>query len=131
MLNPDLALPARRARRQYLIGLAILLILAIGGLYVVKWNPYYHKAFLAAANHSLGASIVSGKDRVAPDPSVAAALGYLSAYFVAIWQALVLGLLLATTVETLLPRDWLARLLGASAFRSTALGGVIALPGMM
>jgi len=131
LLNPGLALPSQSARRQYVIGLAILVVLAVGGLYLVKWNPYYHKAFLAAANHSLGASIVSGTARSAPGPSMASAVSYLIAYFNAIWQALVLGLLLATTIETLLPRDWLARLLGKRAFQTTALGGVIALPGMM
>jgi len=131
LLDPGIPLSAESGRRQYAIGLAILLILAVGGLYLVKWGPYYQKSFLVAAKHSLGASIVTGQARVAPAPSAAAALDYLSVYFKAIWQALVLGLLLATTIETLLPRDWLARLLGTRAFRSTALGGVLALPGMM
>ena len=131
MLHPGFPLPAESGRRRSIIGLAILLVLAVGGLYLVKWSPYYQKSFLVAANHSLGASIVTGQARGAPAPSVAAALDYLSVYFKAIWEALVLGLLLATTIETLLPRDWLARLLGTQAFRSTALGGVLALPGMM
>lgn len=123
--------PARTARKQYVIGLVILLSIAVVGLFIVKWNPYYHKALAAAASHSLGASIVSGGANRVPAPSLTAAVTYGIAYFKAIWQALVLGLLLATTIETLLPRAWLAKVLGSQAFRSTALGGVIALPGMM
>lgn len=131
MSDPGLALDARANRGQYLIGLGILVLIAVAGLFVVKWSPYIHKAFLASSTHSLGASIVSGQAPAAPAPSLGAALSYGAAYFKSIWQALVLGLLLATTIETLLPRAWLARLLGSNAFRSTVLGGVIALPGMM
>lgn len=131
MSDAGLAQPVGSSKSQYVIGLAILLLIAVVGLFIVKWNPYYHKAIAAAASHSLGASIVSGGASNAPTPSLAAAVGYGVAYFNAIWQALVLGLLLATTIETLLPRAWLARVLGSQAFRSTALGGVIALPGMM
>ena len=131
MSEARLAQPIRAEKTQYIIGLAILLVIAVVGLFIVKWNPYYHKALATAASHSLGASIVSGTASSAPAPSIAAAIAYGIAYFKAIWQALVLGLLLATTIETLLPRTWLARVLGSNAFRSTALGGVIALPGMM
>ena len=53
------------------------------------------------------------------------------AYFRAIWQAMVLGLLLAATIETSLPRDLLVRALGAATFRSSAFGGLLSLPGMM
>lgn len=119
------------SRGQYVVGLVILVVIAVVGLFIVKWNPYYHKVFTVAASHSLGASIVSGQASAAPSPSLAAAVGYGLAYFSSIWQALVVGLLLATTIETLLPRSWLARLLGSGTFRSAALGGAIALPGMM
>ena len=40
--------------------IAILLIVAIVGLFYVKWMPYYHKAFLALANHSIGKSMLMG-----------------------------------------------------------------------
>jgi len=123
--------PARTANSQYIVGLGILLLIAVVGLFIVKWNPYYHKALTVAASHTLGASIISGQTKAAPSPSLAAAIGYALAYFNSIWQALVLGLLLSTTIETLLPRAWLTRLLGSKEFRTTALGGVIALPGMM
>ena len=48
-----------------------------------------------------------------------------------IWMAMVLGLLLAATVDTLIPRDWLVRVLGSRAASSSILGGLLALPGMM
>jgi hypothetical protein len=60
-----------------------------------------------------------------------AGIDYAVAYMQRIWQAMVLGLLLAATVDALIPHDWLARVLGSQAFRSSALGGLLALPGMM
>lgn len=118
-------------RMEYLRGFTLLVIIAVIGLYIVKWSPYYHRAFTAAAKHSIGSSIVSGKSAAPPAPSFTAALDYFRAYFKAIWQALVLGLLLAATIETLVPRDWIARVLGKASLRSSVLGGVLALPGMM
>lgn len=105
--------------------------LAAVGLFIVKWNPYFHRVFVVAASHSLGASIVSGTSAAPPAPSPSAALDYAIAYGKSIWPALVLGLLLAATIEAVLPSRWLIDLLGGPRFRATALGGAIALPGMM
>ena len=33
--------------------ITLLALIAIAGLFYVKWMPYYHKAFLAADNHSI------------------------------------------------------------------------------
>lgn len=118
-------------RWQAAIGVGLVLLIAVVGLYIVKWNPYFQRAFVAAARHSIGPSIVSGQSAAPPAPSFAAAIGYSIAYFNAIWEALVLGLLLATTIETMVPRAWVGRILGSASFRATALGGVIAVPGMM
>ena len=38
---------------------ALFLLVACVGLYYVKWSPYYFKAFVAADNHSIGASILN------------------------------------------------------------------------
>jgi len=73
-----------------------LVAVAVVGLYVVKWNPYYLKALDAASSHSIGAPI-TGKD--APAPSVGAALGYAAAYFLAVWKAMVLGLLIGSGLD--------------------------------
>ncbi|HET7037435.1 MAG TPA: hypothetical protein VFI42_17250 [Thermomicrobiaceae bacterium] len=118
-------------RSDAIVSAGIFLAIAAVGLYIVKWNPYAHKLARAAATHALGTSILSGKSAAPPAPSVHAAVSYTTTYFTSVWQALLLGLILAATIEALLPRDWLMRLLGSRSLRGTALGGVLALPGMM
>ena len=122
--------PADR-RAEHVLGFGLLLLIAVVGLYVVKWNPYFHRALNALGSHSVGTTFVFGKTLAAPPASVAAAIGYAQGYFKAVWQAWILGLLLAATIESLLPKDWLVRVLGKTSFRTSVLGGVLALPGMM
>jgi uncharacterized protein len=117
--------------RNPALGLAVFILVAVVGLYYVKWFPYYHKAFLAAARHSIGDSIITGKGAVAPAPSWQAALDYALVYGKAIWQALIVGLLLGSAVQSLLPRQWIIRVLGRTGFGSIAAGGMLALPSMM
>lgn len=119
------------SRRHYVAGAAVLLLVAVVGLWYVKWGPYYTRAFVAAAQHSIGSSIVSGESAVPPAPSWHAAWTYARAYGLAIWQAMVLGLLLGAGVQALVPRDWLARAFGRMTFGSVALGGLASVPGMM
>jgi uncharacterized protein len=113
------------------LGVTLIIALAIGGLFYVKWLPYFHKAILASANHSIGHSILMGDAAQPPPASWRAALDYSSAYGKAIWQAMLLGLLLGAAVQEFAPRAWLARLLGRSDFRSVTVGVLIAIPGMM
>jgi uncharacterized protein len=122
---------AEPKRSTALWGPPALAVLFVGGLYYVKWGPYYHRAFLAASQHSIGASIVSGKLATPPPPSIEAALGYAWAYGRSIWQAMVLGLLLGAGVQALVPRDWLVRVLGSMKFSRVALAGLISTAGMM
>lgn len=117
--------------RSLVIFPAIFLLVAIVGLFIVKWEPYYDRAFVAAATHSIGSSIITGKSSIAPTPSWSAALGYATAYFTAVWKAVVLGLLLGSLVQVLIPRQWVARVFGSSNFSSAAYAGVASLPGMM
>jgi uncharacterized membrane protein YraQ (UPF0718 family) len=130
-VSPGPASSAAARRSDYLRGFGALLLLGILGLFIVKWQPYFFKALHAASSHSLGPSIVVGRGAAPPPPSVAAAVQYASSYFQSVWQALALGLLLAATVEALLPRDWVSRVLGTPTLRSSILGGLLALPGMM
>ena len=109
----------------------VFLSLAIVGLFYVKWFPYYNRAFVAAANHSIGNSILMGTAAAPPAPSWDAALGYAVAYGKAIWQAMVLGLLLGSAIQALLPVDWVARVMGRTGFGSVAAGGLLSIPGMM
>ncbi len=113
------------------LGWMTFLLIAVAGLFYVKWFPYYNRAFVAAANHSIGQSILMGKAASPPVPSWGAALDYAFAYGKAIWQAMVLGLLLGSAIQALLPVDWVAKLLGRTGFRSVAAGGLLAIPGMM
>ncbi|THD60204.1 permease [Phenylobacterium sp.] len=105
--------------------------IAVAGLLYVKWLPYWDKAFVAASSHSIGQSILMGKAAHAPAPSWDAALAYALAYGKAIWKAMVLGLLLGSGAQALLPADWIARLMGRTRFGSAVAGGLLALPGMM
>jgi uncharacterized membrane protein YraQ (UPF0718 family) len=109
----------------------VLLLVAIVGLFYVKWFPYYQRAFVAAAHHSIGQSILMGTAASAPEPSLDAALGYAVAYGNAIWKAMVLGLLLGSGVQALLPPQWVAKALGSTSFGSVVAGGVLSIPGMM
>src|SRR5215469_11021123 len=110
-------------------GVAVFFALAIVGLFYVKWSPYYAKAFIAAQNHTLGASILTGNVAAPPGASWQAGLAYSIAYLKAIWQALLLGLALASGIEAWLPRATLGRLFAGSkgSLRATA----FALPSMM
>ncbi len=110
---------------------ALFFVLAVAGLLYVKWFPYYNKGLLAASHHAIGASILMGKAARPPAPSVAAAISYGLAYGKSIWQALVLGLVLGSGVQALLPPDWVAKALGGRRFGSALAGGLLALPGMM
>ncbi|TWB14033.1 hypothetical protein FBZ89_11885 [Nitrospirillum amazonense] len=118
-------------RPHPMVGIAIVALIAIAGLFYVKWSPYYARAFVAAANHAIGKSILMGTDAAAPAPSWEAAVGYALAYGKAIWQAMVLGLLLGSAIQALLPVTWVARALGRTGFGSVLAGGLLSLPGMM
>ena len=51
-----------------------------------------------------------------------AARQYALVYFTAVWKAALLGVLLGSLVQVLIPRDWLARTLGHWRFSGTVLG---------
>ncbi|MDR5739389.1 MULTISPECIES: permease [unclassified Caballeronia] len=113
------------------LGWMVFLLIAVAGLFYVKWFPYYNRAFVAASQHSIGKSILMGTSASAPEPSWQAALDYAMAYGRAIWQAMVLGLLLGSAVQALIPPRWVARALGEHNFGSVVNGGLMSLPGMM
>lgn len=118
-------------QKRWMAGSIIFLVIAAIGLFIVKWNPYFHKSFVAATNHSIGSSIISGDDATGPKPSLVAAWDYSLIYFKSIWEAFVVGILLASLVQVLVPRDWIQRILGKTSYGSTLVAGVSALPGMM
>lgn len=125
------ALRLYERRLSSMTGIVILVGLAIGGLFYVKWLPYYHKALVASASHSIGRSILMGTAAQVPSPSLKAAFDYSLAYGKAIWQAMVLGLALGAALQEFAPLAWIARTLGRSSWGSVATGGLLAIPGMM
>jgi uncharacterized membrane protein YraQ (UPF0718 family) len=119
----------RFARPSARVGIAFLFALAIIGLFYVKWSPYYAKAFVAAQDHTLGASIVSGKLSAAPEVSLQAGFAYSIAYFKEIWQALLLGLAVGAGIAVLLPRARLSQFFAGWKGSLRATG--FAIPSMM
>jgi hypothetical protein len=117
--------------RRYVWGIAMFVMISVAGLSYVKWTPYYHKALTAAAKHSIGDSIIGANSAAPPPPSWKAAGDYAWAYFLAVWQAMILGLLLGSAVEALMPKTWLCRALGGKRFRGVALAGLASVPSMM
>ncbi|RWR10053.1 permease [Siminovitchia fortis] len=116
---------------RLLWGVVVFFVVAAIGLYWSKWNPYYHKAFTAANEHSIGASIISGEAATAAAPSWHTAWEYCLVYFKAIWKAFIVGIILASLVQVLVPRDWIRRVLGKTSYGSTLIAGLSSLPGMM
>ncbi len=117
--------------RSYFPYVLLFAIVFFVGVWYVKWDPYYHKAFLAASKHSIGDSIISGKAATPPAPSWTAAWNYTITYFKAVWQAIILGLLLGSLVQVLLPKNWIRNVFGRANFKSTALAGMAGIPSMM
>lgn len=106
---------------------ALFFLVVLVGLWIVKWQPYYGKAFTAAETHSIGKSIIAQPEA---NP-LKAAWDYAMVYFLAVWKAAVLGVILGSLVQVLIPRDWLLRTLGQPRFSGTLLGTLFSLPGMM
>ncbi|WP_114240348.1 permease [Dyella sp. C9] len=125
-----MAIAVQRARTLR-VSVLVFVLLAVTGLFYVKWHPYYDRAFVAASQHAIGHSILMGDQASAPAPSWDAALGYALAYGKAIWQAMLLGLLLGSGIQALLPVNWVQRALGRRSFDSVVVGGLLAVPGMM
>lgn len=131
MSVPQLTLERDRNTRLIVTGIVLTLLIFAVGLYMVKWSPYWHKAHVAAATHSIGASIVSGKGTVAPAVSLQAAWTYTIAYFKAVWEAVVLALLLGASVQAFVPRAWLLRAIGKATPGSAAVAAGSSMVTMM
>lgn len=125
------SLEDKRADSTLVLGTLAFVALVVVGLFIVKWFPYWNKAHVAAATHSIGASIISGKSVAPPATGLAAAWQYTLAYFNAVWMAVVLALLIGTTVQVFVPRRWLLKMLGARNAKSAAIAGALSLGGMM
>ena len=121
--------PGQRVSRKEVIAVIAFILIAAIGLLVAKWYPYYFKGFHIAATRDAGSSIVS--KHAASPKGWQAALDYSFQYLLKIWQALLVGLLIAAGVQVLLPRDWLLRVFGSGRLRPVALAGAASVPSMM
>lgn len=117
--------------KRFLLGTAIFLVTAVIGLFIVKWLPYWNKSHVAAHSHSIGASIISGKSAVPQSVGLMAAWQYALAYFTAVWQAVVLALVIGASIQVFVPRRWLMQLLGSDGAKSAAIAGAASVAGMM
>jgi uncharacterized protein len=131
IVSPDGALSISRGPgSSQLIAIGAFVVVSLAVLFWSKWQPYFVKGFHVAATHQLGKSIISA-DKATSPKGWQAALSYSSQYALAIWRALVAGMLIAAGIQELLPRDWLLRMLGSRRTRSTAVAGALAIPSMM
>ncbi|WP_169083904.1 permease [Paenibacillus sp. PL91] len=129
-LKSSTAVSQEKTRKTWLL-ISIFMAITIIGLAYVKWWPYYGKALLAADQHSIGTSILKG---IGADQTMSlwqSAFQFTITYFKAVWKAALLGMIVATLIQALLPVNWLHSLLGRSSLKSTLIGGVSSLPTMM
>ncbi|MBB6634248.1 permease [Cohnella thailandensis] len=114
------------------VAMVILFVaIAAAGLMYVKWSPYYHKALTSADTHSIGSSILGDPSGQVGNPTWSGAWEYAKKYFESIWKAAVLGILLGSLVQVLIPARWLERVLGGGRTSGVFYGGIASLPGMM
>lgn len=128
---PHAPAAARSSRGRAVALAAVFLIVTLAGLMYVKWWPYYHKAANAADTHSIGSSILGGASSESLSDIARSAYDYSIAYFKSVWKAAVLGLVVSSMIQALLPANWLAKAFGKASARSTLIGGAASLPGMM
>jgi uncharacterized membrane protein YraQ (UPF0718 family) len=123
-----------RGRTAVTIGVLVTLAVFVVGLLWAKWMPYAAKCLKAQRTlHWPGSSILTvGGVRAGDGPTWHAATTFLHAYFLSIWQALVVALLISASIQALMPRSWLPRVLNRRRVISSALaGGVASMPSMM
>jgi uncharacterized membrane protein YraQ (UPF0718 family) len=118
-----------RSRRD-LIVVGVFLLIVVALTFIVKWQPLFIKTRGASVAHTFGKSIVAGTSARAPK-GWQAALTFSWSYAKSVWQAVVLGLVIAAGVQEAVPRDWLLRLFGRPRSAATLAGGLTAVPSMM
>lgn len=115
-------------------GVAVVLTLAAGLLWWAKWAPYSAKVGgLTSSHHWAGHSTLAASGiRPGSAPSWDSAWSFTVDYGQAVWKALLAGLLIAAALQSLVPRDWLMRIVSRRrAVSSAASGGLMSLPSMM
>ncbi|MEO6913461.1 MAG: permease [Candidatus Baltobacteraceae bacterium] len=117
--------------KRFILGVTLFLAIAVIGLLIVKWLPYWNKSHVAAHTHSIGSSIISGKSVAPQSVGLAAAWQYAVAYFISVWEAVVLALLIGASIQVFVPRRWLLKLIGSDGAKSAVVAGAASMAGMM
>ena len=128
------ARPASRLRDEPAAGLLAFLLLAGALLWWAKWAPYSDRVTeLSGSRLWSGTSLLAAAGvEQGSGPSLSAGLAFTQVYALAVWKAVVAGLVLAAAVQALVPRAWLLRVLTRRRTASSALvGGLLATPSMM
>ncbi len=116
------------------LGLAGFLALAAALLWWAKWSPYTGRVQeLSASGAWSGTSLLAGAG-VEPGsgPSLRAGVEVVRVYGLAVWKAVLAGLVIAAAVQSLVPRPWLVRTMTRSRPAASALvGGLLSTPSMM
>lgn len=125
--------PSDRSRIPVLAGLAVFGVITALGLTWAKWDPYGRKlARLWHARAWSGTSILSTAGRPAASPSLAAGWSFTVKYGESVWIALVAALLIAASVEALIPQQRIVALLARrTRIGGTLAAGLLAIPCMM
>ncbi|GAA1925392.1 permease [Brevibacterium antiquum] len=112
------------------VGLGVLVIFLLIGLSWSKWMPYWDKAWTMSQT-----SVWDGSPlfEAAGDTfSLAGAWDFTLVYFIAVWKALLVALVVAAAIDALVPRDWLLRVMNRRTHTSQSLvGAAMSLPSMM
>jgi uncharacterized protein len=127
---------AERSRRAVWAGIAGLILFAAvygSALSWAKWQPYWHKLNgIRATGVWPGHDILAKAGAAQGSPSLHGAWAFTTAYANAVWMAIVAGLLIAASIEALLPRKWLLRILARRTRAGGAVaGGLLSLPSLM
>lgn len=122
--------PKHASNRRFWYLFIFLAVLIIGLIYV-KWYPYFQKAIIAGQTHSIGDAIVANAGKTMPAFSIQAGLQFTSAYFTSVWKAVILGLLVGSLVQVLIPTRWIKHYLGGSRFKNSLVAMLMGVPTMM
>jgi uncharacterized membrane protein YraQ (UPF0718 family) len=126
--------PPTTSRRPWVLGFVGFSVVTVLLLLWAKWVPYTGRIEeLSGSREWTSPSVLSGAGIDAGSgPSLSAGWAFTQVYALAVWKAVVAGLVVAAAVQTLVPRRWLLSLLRRRRDTSSALvGGLLSTPTMM
>jgi uncharacterized membrane protein YraQ (UPF0718 family) len=124
------------ARRKLILGVAGVAVLAVVfglGLAWAKWIPYAQKAsHLSQTRTWSGGPMFADAGRPGSAPTFSGAWHFTTDYIQSVWKGLLVALVVAATLDALVPRAWLLSLMNRRTRLGQALaGGATALPSLM